>query len=225
MERSLFRTHPNHRHSREGGNPENAAAARIATLDSRLRGNDGGWGILGPTWDFWTGKLLVIALPALLLALGLCLGAVAEDADPAALQKELEDAAASLQDLPPAERRAKAAEMMVTRLDTELELSDAQVEQLVPLLTEHLEKLAALRGDEQETGFRAFRKMRAEAEKLREANDAKIAAILTPDQMTEFKRIRTELQSMMRQQMMAGSAGHGWAGMLRQPETKPEAQP
>jgi protein CpxP len=70
------------------------------------------------------------------------------------------------------------------RIAQELNLTDAQKEQLKPIMKEQADKMRALRDQNQS--------QREELKKLRDENDAKVRAILTPEQAAKFDEIKKQ---------------------------------
>ncbi|MFH1496430.1 MAG: Spy/CpxP family protein refolding chaperone [Verrucomicrobiota bacterium] len=70
----------------------------------------------------------------------------------------------------------------IEKLKTELGLTDAQVDQLKPILREQMQAMKALRDDES----LARKEKRAKFDELRETHRAKLAAILTPEQAAKL---------------------------------------
>ncbi len=76
----------------------------------------------------------------------------------------------------------------VERMKTELGLSDAQVDQLRPIMQEHARALKALRDD----ASASRRDRRAELQKLRKAHLEQVQAILTPEQRAKAAEMRAD---------------------------------
>ena len=70
------------------------------------------------------------------------------------------------------------------RLAQELNLTDAQKEQLKPIMKEQAEKMRALRSQNQS--------QREEMKKLMEESDGKVRAILTPEQASKFDELKKQ---------------------------------
>ncbi len=70
------------------------------------------------------------------------------------------------------------------RLARQLNLTDAQKEQLKPIMKEQAEKMRALRDQNQS--------QREEMKKLRDETDAKVRAILTPEQAAKFDELKKQ---------------------------------
>lgn len=73
----------------------------------------------------------------------------------------------------------------IEKLKTELGLTDAQVEQLKPILREQMQAMKALREDES----LSRKDKRAKFDELRDAHRAKIAAVLTPEQSAKLDEL------------------------------------
>lgn len=75
---------------------------------------------------------------------------------------------------------------MIEELKTELGLTDAQVEQLRPILKKHMEAIKALRDDESLGREQKHAKM----QELRKELLAELAKVLTPEQLAKFEEMR-----------------------------------
>lgn len=73
----------------------------------------------------------------------------------------------------------------IERLKEELGLTQAQLDQLKPVLREQMEAMKELRQNED----LSREEKRAKFEELRKANRDKIAAILTPEQLAKFEEL------------------------------------
>ncbi len=94
----------------------------------------------------------------------------------------------------------------VAMLAHRLQLTPDQTTQLRTILQSGTEQFKALREKHLEMEKRglpsdgsAQEKMKAEVQDLRDKQDAKIAAILTPEQKVEFNKLREELRQRMQQ--------------------------
>lgn len=88
------------------------------------------------------------------------------------------------------------AEAMATmkKWSTELNLTQAQKKQLMPVVIEQAQKLKAMKEDTTSTKMQRLMKLRA----IHQDTDAKVKPILTPDQFTKFQAMRQEeMQEMM----------------------------
>ncbi len=74
----------------------------------------------------------------------------------------------------------------IQKLKTELGLTDAQVEQLKPILREQMQAMKAIRDDESLTG----QDKRTELQELRTAHQAKLATVLTPEQIAKLDELK-----------------------------------
>ena len=115
-------------------------------------------------------------------------------------------AASLLFSVPPARAQAPAeknpAEALATlkHWSTELNLSEAQKKQLMPIVMEQTQKLKAWKEDTTSTKMQKVMKLRA----IHQDTDAKVKPILTPDQFTKFQAMRqAEMQKMMEQHKAA----------------------
>ena len=92
----------------------------------------------------------------------------------------------------PGGRRMLDADQRLAQLTTQLDLDDAQVEQMRPIVEEQTKRQQAL--FESYSGDRET--MRAEMTKLREETDEQFAEVLTKEQMNKYRELR---QQRMRQ--------------------------
>jgi protein CpxP len=124
-------------------------------------------------------KTLPIALFALVLSAGLTPVAQAHgpEGDPGArIEKHMQMAAERLQ------------------------LSDAQKQQLRPLVEEHVAKVKAIRGKyPPEMPREQKRQMYEEMHAVREDYDAEVKAVLTEEQQQEWEKMRSERRDRMRE--------------------------
>lgn len=79
-------------------------------------------------------------------------------------------------------------------MTAELGLTQAQQDQLRPILLERAQKVEALRGNTADRG----RQQRSEMRKLAESYQERIDAVLTPDQKTKAEAMRAEARSKAR---------------------------
>jgi Spy/CpxP family protein refolding chaperone len=84
------------------------------------------------------------------------------------------------------------ADQRLAQLTTQLDLDDAQVEQMRPIVEEQTKRQQAL--FESYSGDRET--MRAEMTKLRDETDEQFAEVLTEEQMNKYRELR---QQRMRQ--------------------------
>jgi periplasmic protein CpxP/Spy len=89
----------------------------------------------------------------------------------------------------------------VKHLQSQLGLSADQANQLLPILTEARSQQMAVRQDSSLAGPDRMAKMQS----IRQDTDAKVAAVLTPDQQTKYKAMRAEM-------MQRGPRGGGPGG-------------
>lgn len=73
----------------------------------------------------------------------------------------------------------------IEKLKTELGLTEAQVEKLKPILREQMEAMRTLRQDDS----LSREDKRAKFKELHAANQAKLAAVLTPEQLAKFDEL------------------------------------
>ncbi len=102
-------------------------------------------------------------------------------------------------------RRGGPAGEQLQMLIDRLGLTDAQIEQIAPILTETHEKMQALRQNASGNRREMFGKMR----KIRDAQDKKIEALLTDDQKKIFKEIKKERQKERARRRPRGGRGGG----------------
>ena len=96
----------------------------------------------------------------------------------------------------PAARIEKHMQMAAERL----KLSDAQKQQLRPLIDEHVAKVKAIRDKyPPETPREQKRQMYDEMKGVREDYDAKVRAVLTEEQQQEWEKMRSERRDRMRE--------------------------
>lgn len=95
-------------------------------------------------------------------------------------------------------------ETRLSHLTEKLDLSDEQREQLRPLLEEHDEKLRALL-DRARSGEADRASLRGDLSDLQRDLDQKLEALLTEEQMDEFRKFRDE----QRQRTRERRAGRG----------------
>jgi Spy/CpxP family protein refolding chaperone len=94
-----------------------------------------------------------------------------------------------------------------------LQLSDAQKQQLKPIVEEHVAQVRALRDKyPPETSRDDRRAMHQEMRGVRDAYEARVRAILTPQQQQEWERMRAEARDRMREQMRQGRGPAGAGG-------------
>jgi Spy/CpxP family protein refolding chaperone len=97
------------------------------------------------------------------------------------------------------------------KLRERLDLTDEQEEQLRPVMMDNAKELRELR-QQSEGGEPSKESAKATREKLHEmmkAHREKIAAILTPEQMTEFDKLQQEWAQHMRQKGQERKGGGG----------------
>ena len=110
--------------------------------------------------------------------------------------------------------RAAEIEARVEEAKSRLELTDDQVTEVRPVLRAHVEAtVRILEGhgidlqqdpaERQRPNFREMRAIRKDLESVRDETNAKIAVILTEEQMDEFERIQEERQDEMRDRIRA----------------------
>lgn len=92
----------------------------------------------------------------------------------------------------------------VKHLQTQLGLSEDQVNQLRPILVEARSQQMAVRQDSSLVGQDRMAKMQS----IRQSTDAKVMAVLNPDQQTKYQQLRAR----MMQRGLRGSQGGPPAG-------------
>lgn len=120
-----------------------------------------------------------------LLLLGqimISLVAAAESAKPAALPAES-----------PLSSDA-AVNKILSTLKTDLKLSDDQEQRLKPIFEQYLANVQAVREKYSGGSVRDLRKARKELMALREANDKRVAGVLTEEQMKQYRALREEVR-------------------------------
>lgn len=100
----------------------------------------------------------------------------------------------------PGGRRMLDADQRMAQLTTQLDLDDAQAEQLRPIVEEQTKRQQAL--FESYSGDRET--MRAEMTKLRDETDEQFARVLSEEQMKKYRELR---QQRMRQGRPPGRGG------------------
>lgn len=101
------------------------------------------------------------------------------------------------------ERRERFLDMAVEKLDAELSLSDKQAQAMRQNLTERMVLMTELSDKYAEKGLRALRKMRREAQQIRDNQDKKLAEVLTDEQIKQYKKVRGQMRQDMRKYVMA----------------------
>jgi len=105
------------------------------------------------------------------------------------------------------ETPAQRVESTVNELKTKLTLSPEQETQLRAIYLEYYEKTAALRSAQGDKSSEAREKYRQERDKLRQDLEAKLATVLTPAQMAQYKQYKETQHGEMRKKW--GSHGEG----------------
>jgi hypothetical protein len=91
------------------------------------------------------------------------------------------------------------AEIMMVRLSHRLDLTDAQKEQLLPILLDQAEQVKAIH--EEAAAERQLR--RQQMEQIRDTTHAGIESLLDPDQLEKFQEmVREREEQRMRRQIM-----------------------
>ncbi|MGH9703867.1 MAG: hypothetical protein ACRD4K_10865 [Candidatus Acidiferrales bacterium] len=115
-------------------------------------------------------------------------------------------AAGLLFSVPPARAQASTeknpADALATlkHWSTELNLTEAQKKQLMPIVMEQTQKLKAWKEDTASTRMQKVMKLRS----IHQDTDTKVKPILTPDQFTKFQAMRqAEMQKIMEQHKAA----------------------
>jgi Spy/CpxP family protein refolding chaperone len=94
-----------------------------------------------------------------------------------------------------------------------LQLSDAQKEQLKPIVEDHVAKVRAVRDKyPPETSRQDKRAMLEEMRGVREDYDTRIRAILTPEQQKEWDQMRADARGRMREHWRERRAAQDGAG-------------
>ncbi len=91
-------------------------------------------------------------------------------------------------------RRFKVAdpEQVISDLTEELDLSDAQVEQIRPVIQNHAEKRNEIFDQYRSEGRSGRQEMRSQLETLREETQSELASVLTEEQMEKYKAYQEE---------------------------------
>jgi periplasmic protein CpxP/Spy len=92
----------------------------------------------------------------------------------------------------PSEMKAK-----LEKISAALQLTPAQKQQIKPILMEEAPKLQTLKADTSMPPMQKAMKMR----QIREATDAKVQPILTPEQNQKWQQMRAEERQQMMQKM------------------------
>ncbi len=88
-------------------------------------------------------------------------------------------------------------------LSSRLKLSDDQIAQIKPILADHAGQIQALRADTSVGPRDKMPKMRA----IQMDADAKISAILTPDQRARYEQMKQQRRQVMQQRMNQNGGG------------------
>ena len=83
------------------------------------------------------------------------------------------------------------------KISTELQLSPAQKQQMLPILKEEAPKIQAIRGN---TSLGPMQKA-MQLRQIGEATDAKVQPILSPEQYQKWQQIRAQEKEQMMQKM------------------------
>ncbi|GBC63289.1 hypothetical protein DENIS_4283 [Desulfonema ishimotonii] len=97
--------------------------------------------------------------------------------------------------------RKKNPEQIVSEMKTRLSLTDDQAEKILPVIESQTEKGQALFEKARSQGREGRKAMRSEMQALARDTEEQLSAILTDDQMTEYKKMREEQRQKMRQRM------------------------
>jgi periplasmic protein CpxP/Spy len=118
-------------------------------------------------------------------------------ASPAALWALPQDSSA-----PPQAQTPPSPEQVVTMLANKLSLSDDQRNAILPIVADRQQKMRALMSD---TGSSRMQRGR-EARQVMSDSDAKIKAILTPEQQAKYAQIEEQMREQMKQRMQEKKA-------------------
>jgi len=147
-------------------------------------------------------RMLCLALSTV-FSIGTVLAAP-QDAPPAAPQ----DQAPSADGGGRGPRQAMDPDRMVQQMAKRLNLSDDQVTQIRPIVTEQMSQMTAMRSD---TSIAPRDKM-AKMMSLRADTATKIKALLTPEQRTQYDAMQQQQMDRMRQQRGGPGGGNGNGG-------------
>jgi hypothetical protein len=94
------------------------------------------------------------------------------------------------------------------QMGEQLKLTPQQQASVKPILTEHATQVKQLRDKYAPMARTAANKeaMTKEMQSLRDATDAKLAGVLSADQMTQYKKMRDEQMAKMKSKMATGEA-------------------
>ena len=125
------------------------------------------------------------------LCLAICLGA------PSVLWALPQDSSA-----PPQAQTPPSPEQVVGMLANKLSLSDDQQKAILPIIADRQQKMKALMSDMSSSRMHRGR----DAHQIMSDSDAKINAILTPDQQTKYAQIEEQMREQMKQRMQEKKA-------------------
>ncbi|MCX6599890.1 MAG: Spy/CpxP family protein refolding chaperone [Acidobacteria bacterium] len=93
---------------------------------------------------------------------------------------------------------AQMVERQVTDMKDRLKLTDEQAAKVKPIIEAQMKQMAELREKypRPEPGNPPSEEMMTAMQKMREETNTKIAAVLTPEQQTEFKKFSSERRGM-----------------------------
>ncbi len=100
--------------------------------------------------------------------------------------------------------REMTADTMLSRLQKDLTLTDAQSEKIKSILEEDISKHKALLESSRSSGDRGA--VRSEMDALKKDTDAQIAACLTDEQKVIFEKLRTEQEKNIKEGRPSGNA-------------------
>jgi periplasmic protein CpxP/Spy len=103
---------------------------------------------------------------------------------------------------PPQAQTPPSPEQVVGMLANKLSLSDDQKKAILPIIADRQQKMKALLSD---TGSSRMQRGR-EARQIMSEGDAKINAILTPDQQAKYAQIEEQMREQMKQRMQEKKA-------------------
>jgi len=101
---------------------------------------------------------------------------------------------------PQSEERAAQVKERMAELQARLKLTPDQTDKLRPIVRNEMEELKAVRDKfASDTSRRGKRRMVREMQGVRKKYEPQISALLTPEQQSEWKKVREERQQQMKQ--------------------------
>ncbi|HNR11736.1 MAG TPA: hypothetical protein PKM59_00310 [Thermodesulfobacteriota bacterium] len=110
------------------------------------------------------------------------------------------------------------ADAFAQKFQERLQLSDEQMEQLRPIISEDMAKRKAILQKYQGHGQQGYRPMRGELDSLNADTEGKMSQILSAEQMEEYKKLRQEQVERMRERARTRLQQHQSAGQVGETE-------